>query len=223
MAISLGTITTFELSSTGTSAAFSHTHSAGALVIRLGARGTSAVPANFQLSLNGSPLAALPNSQATNTSSRAATLFFAVESPPVGVLSINISWNNQANLVASALDVLGATLDGAAVATGSGYDSSVSLAIACPQNGIALDSVDANNGRDFSPLNGVTPHYVTLQTTTGDSDVSHRAGYKFASGATNLGWQIISTSNYVYSVIALGPKVEGPPPNNSAFMFFFGG
>ena len=225
MAISFGNLTTQKNLSSQTSATYTHNCAANTslLVVRVALRGISATPNTVTVSINGFTASLVTGSLITNSSSRALTAFFVLVNPPAGTLSVLLNWNNSANEISSALDLAGAASSGLTSQTGIGNSASVELSIACPQDGVVLDSIDANNDRTFSPTNAVIPHYLSLGTTTGNSDVSHRAGYRVGTGTLSLGWTISSASNYVYSLIAI-PAAEEPPPagGGEKFLSFFG-
>lgn len=224
MAVNLGNLTSFIGSSAQTSATYTHQSGANIslLVIRIGLRGISASPNSASVSINGNPGTLVADSTSINSSSRALTAFYIYPNPPLGGNVISISWLNSANVISTALDLSGAAFDGLTSVTTNGNSSSTLLSILCPQDGIVLDSIDANNDRTFSPLYSLTPHYATLSTSTGNSDVTHRAGYKFGSGTLSMGWSISSASNYVYSLIAVPPSLSPPPGGSGSFLFFFG-
>lgn len=222
MAVSIGSISTAKRSSASTS--FSYTHlcgqNTGLLILRVSLRGTGSTPSNVSVAVAGGPATLIPNSNAVNTSNRSYNAFFALASPAAGTLNITINWTNNANIISSALDVNGADALNLTAWTTTGNSGSASLAVTCPVNGAVLDCVCANNDRSFTPSN-ITAHYATIQTVTGNSDVSHRAGVTQVPGARTIGWSIVSSSNYAYSAIALAAAIEEPPRSGSDFFSFF--
>jgi len=225
MAIGFGNLTTQKNSSSQTSATYTHICAANTslLVVRVALRGISATPTAVSVSINGSAASLVTGSLVTNSNSRALTAFYILPNPPAGSLSVSLAWNNTANEISSALDLTGAASQDLTSQTGLGNSASVVLSIACPQDGLVLDSIDANNDRTFSPTDGVIPHYTSLGTATGSSDVSHCAGYRGGTGTLSLGWTISSASNYVYSLIAIPAAAEPPPAGGGGqFLYFFG-
>lgn len=222
MAITFAGMSTHTSTNASTGLSYAHTCALNTtlLVLRVNLRGTSATPANVSVTVNGVAAALMANSAAVNTSNRSYNAFFTTPTPPAGTLLIAVNWNNAANLISSALDVLGAlpTPDNAWTATGN--SANASLNVICSEGGAVLDSVSANNDRTFIP-SVINPQYSTLQTSTGNSDVSHRAGSLQNNGSFTIGWSISSSSNYAYSAIALAPSTT-QSPSGIGFMFLFG-
>lgn len=220
MAISILAHSSLVGASASTSRTFNLACPAGTqlLLLRVGLRGASAVPANLAASYAGNALSLVGGSLASNPSSRGLVAIFAMANPPVtSSLQVAVSWSNSANSIISSSSISGA--GGLPVGGAAAYGNSISASVSVgnpPTGGLIVDAAISNSGRVLTPAGGSAAQFNQLATNTGSNDLVLRGSTKPAPSAT-MAYTLDQSANWVLALCSIPPA----PTSTRTFFAFF--